>query len=530
MITFTKSMLIPVLIVLLVSTIIKGQSVRSLPRSSPETEGVSSKDINTFLDSATALKGLELHNFMFVCHGKVIAEGSWYPYKPTLVHTLNSCTKIYCSTAVGFAINEHLLSLEDKVISFFPDDLPDTISPMLAKITVRDMLTMSSGMPIEPNWIRATDNWVKGYLSNPVAYTPGTKFQYSSLGSYIVGAIVTKVTGQKLIDYLKPRLFEPLGIEGVDWDTDSQGISTGGSGMRVKIEDMAKLGQLYLQNGKWNGKQLLPEAWIKDATSLHIDQAPTETPQAKAKSDWKQGYGYQFWRCRNNAFRGDGAGGQFIVVMPDHDAVVVLQAEIDDMQAELNLVWDYLLPSFKSTKLPSMPVTSLLKLRLASLTIPSPTKVVDSKLSSQISNKYFLFTDNEMHLEKLSFNFVEDMCYVKLKTNGKEYKLFFGAGKWINGTTSLPKSNVLQPAKTTGGGYVPQADGSLKFRDDGEMLQKVAGSYTWKDDNTLELALQYIESPSGGKITCKLDGNKVSVNVKFSNDSRNSKQVSGELK
>lgn len=506
------------------------QTNLSLPRSFPEAEGVSSKDIMTFLDSAAALKGLELHSFMFLRHGKVIAEGSWEPYKPRLVHTMNSCSKVFCATAMGFALNEKLLTLDDKVISFFPNELPDTISTRLAKMSVRDLLTMSSGMAVEPNWIRATDNWVKGYLTTPIAYEPGTRFQYSSIGSYIVGAIITKASGKKLMDYLEPRLFEPLGITGIDWDTDSQGINTGGSGMRLKIEDMAKLGQLYLQKGKWNGKQLLPEAWVRDATSYHIDQAPTAASEVKAQSDWMQGYGYQFWRCRNGAFRGDGAGGQFIVVMPEKDAVVVLQAEISDMQAELNLVWDYLLLAIKPTKLAVNANTINLKKRLSSLKIYSPAKVIDPPLAKQISGKLYDFESNDMGLKSLSLTFVDDLCYTKISVGNAEYKLFFGNGKWINGSTAMPQSNTLQPAKTTGGGYVPQADGTLKFRNDGIMLQKVAGSYTWKNDHTLELALQYNESLSGGKITCVLTGNKADVSVKFSNDAKLSKPAFAKLK
>lgn len=518
------------IIVSLTSSALIAQTTVSLPRSSPEAEGVSSKAIMTFLDSAAAFKGLEMHSFMFLRHGKVIAEGSWDPYKPTLVHTMNSCSKVFCSTAMGFALSEKLLTLDDKVISFFLNELPDTISARLAKMTVRDLLTMSSGMTIEPNWIRASDNWVKGYLTTPIAYEPGTRFQYSSIGSYIVGAIITKASGQKLMDYLQPRLFEPLGITGIDWDTDSQGINTGGSGMRLKIEDMAKLGQLYLQKGKWNGKQILPESWVEDATSYHIDQAPNTEPAVKAKSDWMQGYGYQFWRCRHGAFRGDGAGGQFIVVMPDKDAVVVLQAEISDMQAELNLVWDYLLPAVKGSGMPADTTTTNLKTRLAALKIQSPAKVVDSQIASSISGKSYSFNNNEMQLENLSLLFIDGLCYAKIKVAKAEYKLFFGDGKWVNGFTNMPQSNILQPAKTTGGGYVPQADGTLKFRNDGIMLQKVAGSYTWKDDHTLELVLQYNESLSGGKITCDFNGKNIAVAVKFSNDSKLSNRVSGELK
>jgi len=170
------------------------------------------------------------------------------------------------------------------------------------------------------------------------------------MGSYTLSAIVTKVTGQTSLEFLKPRLFEPLGIENPEWATSPEGNSIGGSGLKVCTEDIAKLGQLYLQKGKWNGKQLIPEKWVEQASSKQVPN--DQESHAKIGLDWQQGYGFQFWRCTHNAFRGDGAGGQFCVVIPDQDVVVAMTAGSANMQAELNAIWDKLLPAFQASALP----------------------------------------------------------------------------------------------------------------------------------------------------------------------------------
>jgi len=185
----------------------------SLPRSTPEKEGVLSDGIITFLDSAVTTHN-EFHSFMFMRHGKVIAEGWWDPYKPELKHTLYSTSKSFPSTAVGFAVSEDLLTVNDKVISFFPDELPDTISPFLAEMTVKDLLTMAAGQAHDPtDDIVSRSNWVKAFLATPVVKEPGSEFKYNSMATFMLSAIVQKVTGQKVIDYLQPRLFGPMGIE-----------------------------------------------------------------------------------------------------------------------------------------------------------------------------------------------------------------------------------------------------------------------------------------------------------------------------
>ena len=323
---------------------------KALPRSTPEAEGVSSTGISKYL-KAVKEKGQDLHSLMVLRHGKIVAEYWFDDNAAGKKHVMNSVSKAFTSMAVGFAVAENRLKLSDKVISFFPNDLPATISPYLAELQVRDLLTMTVGHNADSTASIKTQegNWERKFLALPIENKPGTKFVYNTMGIYMLSAIVQKVTGKKLIDYLYPRLFRPLGIVGAEWETSPSGVNTGGWGLYIKTEDMAKLGQLLLQKGNWKGKQILPESWIDEATTAKITQAPVwVTPGTKAKdSDWMQGYGYQLWRCRHNSYRADGAQGQFIIVVPEKDAVIVTTANIEDMQAEINLIWDYLLPALK---------------------------------------------------------------------------------------------------------------------------------------------------------------------------------------
>jgi CubicO group peptidase (beta-lactamase class C family) len=234
------------------------------------------------------------------------------------------------------------------VLKFFPDDAPAAPSDNLKAMHVKDLLTMSCGHQTEPKF-KKDEPWVKTFLAHPVEHAPGTHFLYNSSGTYTCSAIVQKVTGMTVLDYLKPRLFEPMGIESPQWSMSPQGISAGGWGLFLRTEDIAKFGQLYLQKGQWNGKQLVPAAWVEQATSKQVSNG---TDPAK---DWTQGYGFQFWRCRHNAFRGDGAFGQFCVVLPEQDAVVAITADTKDMQGELNVVWDHLLPAIQKEALPPNP-------------------------------------------------------------------------------------------------------------------------------------------------------------------------------
>jgi CubicO group peptidase (beta-lactamase class C family) len=344
-----------------------------LPRATPESVGIPSSAVHAFLD-AVVRPGQELHSFMIVRHGKVAAEGWWKPFSAERRHLLWSLSKSFCSTACGLAAGEGKLSLDDPVAGFFPDLLPDEPSENLLKMKVRHLLSMAAGHAGEPAF-NATGHpdpaWRKRFLAHPVPNEPGSNFLYNTPATYMVSAIVTKVTGERLLDYLRPRLLEPLGIEGATWEQSPEGIDVGGYGLRVRTEDIAKFGLLYLQDGVWEGRRLLPEGWVKEATRAHVSNA-LEGEDPSTAGDWGQGYGFQFWRCRHGFYRGDGAFGQFCVVMDSLDAVVAITACCDDLQAVLEAIWDHLVPSFADAPLPESSEADLLRARTENLALDVP--------------------------------------------------------------------------------------------------------------------------------------------------------------
>jgi len=297
----------------------------------------------------------DLHSIMVVQHGNVLFQHWMSEGKETEPHVLHSVSKTFTSAAVGLAISEGKMKLTDKLVDYFPDKLPAEPSDNLKAITVRDLLTMNCGHDTDPTGVTRNSedgDWIKAFLAYPVEHTPGTFYCYNSLGTYMLSAIVQKVTGEKVVDYLNTRLFEPLHIDKPQWQESPQGINTGGWGLYLKTEDLAKMGQLILQGGKWNGKQVLPADYVAEMQKAQVPCVPAgvkpqqaaELGLTKENSDWVQGYGYQMWRCRHNAFRADGANGQYIIIIPDKDAVVVTTANIGNMQAEINLIWDHILP------------------------------------------------------------------------------------------------------------------------------------------------------------------------------------------
>ena len=319
----------------------------SLPRSTPESQGVDSAGIRSFIETADREVN-SMHSFMLVRHGRVVAEAWWAPASADKPHILWSLSKSFTSTAVGLAVAEGKLSIDDPVLKFFPEDAPAEPSYHLKAMRVRDLLTMNTGHQDQVNWREAPD-WAKAFLAHPVPHKPGTHFRYNTPATYMLSAIVQKVTNQTVLDYLTPRLFEPMGIKKPRWDTSPQGVSIGGYGLYLRTEDIAKFGQLYLQRGDWNGKQILPAEWVDQATSKQVSNG------SDPDQDWDQGYGFQFWRCRHGAYRGDGKDGQFCIVLPELDAVIAITANAADMRAELNVVWDKLLPAFSEHPLDENP-------------------------------------------------------------------------------------------------------------------------------------------------------------------------------
>lgn len=324
----------------------------NLPRAA--TPASVATAMNGFMKGAEAAK-LDVHSVMIVQKGHVTYSRWQSQGKETQPHILNSVSKTFTATAVGLAIAEGKMKLNAPVISYFPNKLPASVSDNLKAMTVRDLLTMTCGHDDDPTGsIRnAGNDWVAAFLAYPVKHKPGTFYCYNSLGTYVLSAIVQQVTGQKVVDYLTTRLFEPLHIDKPRWEESPQGINTGGWGLFLKTEDLAKMGQLLLQGGTWNGQQVIPAEWVTEMSKRQVDSVNpgTRTEQAAGRgmttetSDWMQGYGYQMWRCRPGCYRADGANGQFIIVIPEKDAVIAITSHVQDMQAELNLVWDYILPA-----------------------------------------------------------------------------------------------------------------------------------------------------------------------------------------
>jgi CubicO group peptidase (beta-lactamase class C family) len=507
-----KSIIGSILILMLHSVLISGlsgQNAEQLPRSTPESEGVSSSGIIDFLNAVDTATRVELHSFMLIRHGKVIAEGWWEPYGPDYKHLLYSASKTFTATGIGLAISENLLKLSDKVVSFFPYSLPDSISDFMKELTVKHLLTMSVGQDPEPRSMGNNGDWIQTFLSTEPIYEPGTVFKYNNMATFMLSAIVQQVTGQTLFDYLQPRIFQPLGIRGIDWDLNPQGINLGMIGLRLRTEDLAKFGQLLMQNGLWNKKQLIPESWVKEATSMKIESNDPSNKLPKDLNDWVQGYCYQMWRGRNNSVRLDGMAGQFVILFPDMDAVVVLTANARNTQDELNLVHNHLIPAIKSNRsLPANPDSySELQNRQAALSLEPDFSVLSaSDFESGISGKEFVMNSNDYGIQSVYFAFNEGECGFALKRNNSLSTLRASLENWHMSNTST--TSILS---ASGGGRSKSIDANYAIP---QPVIKLGARYSWTDESTLEITGRFVEESLGSQtVVCKFSDSNGTVRV-----------------
>lgn len=452
-----------------------------LPRSTPEAQGIDSAAILRFVQAAEAQIS-ELHSFMLLRHGSVVAEGWWSPYRPELPHMLFSLSKSFTSSAIGLAVSEGRLSIDDPVISFFPDDLPPETSPNLAAMRVRHLLSMSTGHAEDslPHIQRGSEAvWTKAFFSRPVEFEPGTHFVYNSGATYMLSAIIQKLTGMRLLDYLQPRLFAPLAIEGAAWEQSPQGIDTGGWGLSIKTEDIAKFVQLYLQKGSWNGAQILSETWIEQATTTQIDNSGEGNP------DWSQGYGFQFWRCRHNAYRGDGAFGQFGVVLPEQDAAIAITSGVADMQSVLNLVWEHLLPALGSAPLPPNPtVHGALTEKLDSLALQPVQGSAIVPQAALVSGRQYMLDESPLGPASFILDFSDLGAKLTLQTPFGEQIFPIGQDEWLEGVIPLPN-----------------------------ITARYALSGAWTGDDTYTIVIRFTETPFYFTITSRFNADQVDIHA-----------------
>jgi CubicO group peptidase (beta-lactamase class C family) len=443
---------------------------------SPESQGVSSQGLLDFFN-AVAESDLEFHSIMISRNGKTILEAWWEPFKKEYVHTLYSLSKSFTSTAIGLLHDDGKISVEDKVVSFFPDKLPATVSDNLAAMRVHDLLTMHTGHTEDtmgPIRAAGDGDWVKGFLALEVPKAPGTHFLYNTGATYMLSAIVQKVSGKKTLDFLEPRLMKPLGIEGADWQECPMGINVGGYGLRVRTQDILHFGELYLQKGQWKGKQLLSSEWVEEATKKQVNSQDND-------SDWGQGYGYQFWRCTPpGVFRGDGAYGQYCIVAPQKQTVIAITSETKDMGASMQLVWDHILPAINYSGEPveteNIGTTEALSEEISTLVLPTDTKSVVNNLQQELNGKTYEFVDDKYGVQKVTFAFSRDHCDAVFSLGGQNIKVKSGLRGWMTSGTRKPGDALFSlPGRTP-------------------MPTRIAGHYHWEDKNILVMKLKYVEN------------------------------------
>jgi CubicO group peptidase (beta-lactamase class C family) len=454
-------------------------SIGALPRSSPESQGVDPAGILAFLDSLESAPDIEMHSLMIIRHGRVVAEGWWSPYAPEQVHLLYSLSKSFTSTAAAFAVAEGLLNLDATVLSYFPELDSEIVDRRSRSMLVRHVAAMASGHleetlervltldPAEP---------VRGFLLIPPDRQPGSVFAYNQPCTYTLAAIVQRLTGQTLTEYLRPRLFDPLGIGQVGWHQHPDGRDIGYSGLHATTDAIARLGLLYLQRGVWNGQRLLSEEWVAHATRLQIESPNAPNP------DWGQGYGFQFWMARHG-YRGDGAYGQFCVMLPEQDAVIATTAATENnMQGILDAVWTHLLPAMTATTVEPSPVAEELAARLDRLKLAA-FQAKPSPVSSVIAwaDASFLPTGGRCEAQPT-------LTGVQLHQDGGHWRLTF-----VEGDAAFSATVGTEDWHT-----------NLTEADHGSTGVPLAVSGGWIDEDTFRAEVIFLETPHRLELTCSL--------------------------
>jgi CubicO group peptidase (beta-lactamase class C family) len=466
----------------------------SLPRSTPADQGVDPAAILSFLDALDERSDIEMHSLMVVRHGHVVAEGWWEPYSADRPQLLYSLSKSFTSTAAAFAQAEGLLDLDDTVISHFPEFAADITDPRSRSMKIRHVASMASGHTREtlPEALaRDRDEPVRGFLLTPPDRDPGTVFAYNQPCTYTLASVVQRNAGMSLTRYLRPRLFDPLGIGPVGWHTFPPGRQQGFSGLHARTEDIAKLGLLYLQQGRWAGTQLIPREWVAEATSAQVANA-----QQQSQPDWQQGYGFQFWTSRHG-YRGDGAFGQFCVILPGQDTVIVTTAYTFEMQAMLDAMWTRLLPGLGVASSAAGPAQDKLSARLAGLSLPGRDGArAPGDWGPWTGGAFAVAASREADAEGPPFalpaaTFVTSV-EVAQRAGGWEISLI-EAGNALTFPVGTGTWTIAEPADRHGA-VIP-----------------VAASGGWADDQTLRAEVIFLETPHRIDLTCSLPGRTAEV-------------------
>ena len=462
----------------LMASLSANAQTNELPRSTPEEQGGPSKALVALFDSLHALPLTDMHAVVVMRHGKVIGEMYPKPYAPEYRHTMYSCSKTFVGIAVGLAIEDNRLRLDDRVAAIFPELLPD-----------------SRGK-----------EWIRTFLSKPVE-APGTKYAYDSMVSYMLAAVVQKVTGKKLTEYLQERVFTPMNVTEWAWEESPEGVNTGGWGVHIQPESLAKFGQLILNEGRWEGKQLVPAEWIREMCKKHRETG-------------REVYGYHIWHCggHDGAVRADGALGQYVISVLDKDMVVVMtEATLGNGRDQRRLIWDVLLPHIQDEPLPAnmKDYQKLLK-KQDGYKLAEVKGKASSAFASNWENKTIELGKNTFGWKSLKLNFgKKEVTMTVTETNGKSYELPFGYQQWM---TTIFDS------------YPPYSITPIDRFKGLEGPYYASGSYAWISKEELQLKAHYVNWVSALEMTFRLDENgEVQLNVQ-TNYIKKPYSISGKIK
>jgi len=453
-----------------------------LPRAPPAAVAVDAAGVLAFLEDVAAA-GMEMHSFMLHRHGAVAAEGWWWPYRSDRPHMMHSLTKSVTACGVGLAIAEGRFGLDDTVVSFFPDQLPATIDANLAAMRVRDLLSMQTGQTTSVSgsvWRQLQTSWITEFFKIPVVDRPGTTFVYTSAASYMLSAIVSKTTGQRLRDYLEPRVFAPLGIRKLSWDVGPDGVNPGGNGLSWTTADALKLGILHAQGGRWHGREILPAAWVQAVGTPH-------TPGRE--------YGYQWWIGPEGAYFADGLFTQLSVVFPAHEATLAVTAAIADDEALLKLIWAHFPAAFgaarTATASSAAGAGADLQRRCAALRLLPPISPSHSPLAARLSGREYRIAANEDGVEALGFDFARSRCRFWLRDGRGRHTVTVGTRSWVEGETTMTGNKLHHE-------YQP------------DHMRVVAGG-EWHDAQTFAMTWQFVESAFCDHLVCRFDGDTMTL-------------------
>ena len=473
------------LLLLVVNQLTSVAQINDLPRTSPEAVGMRSSQVIAFFDSLLSMPQTEIHSVIVMRKGNVVGELYPVPFRPEYKHTQFSCSKTFVAAAVGIAIGEKKLRLDDRLVTFFPDKLPKVVSWRLSSITIEDLLTMRSGFTVDTQMRNVSRQWIRDYLAHPMNADPGKLFQYDSIDTYLLSAILQKVTGMTVLDYLKRKVFKALNITDVYWELSPEGIVAGGWGLYIQPESLAKFGQLLLQRGRWHGEQLIPAVWVDTMMHKHVERMDGD------------GYCYQMWRCGYpTAVRADGAYGQYIIVVPRQDIVIVInQCSLTGGARQFTQIWKTLFKGIRPQPQPPSTDYQLLKQRRDSL------PVVRGEMSNSLIVDYqglpIHLNRNPMKWKTLSFE-ADDVMTIT-DERGVAARVMLGYQLWATSTVSIYPLNARYAVQNQFSTIRPPFN--------------VGACYAWQHDELIA-KLHFVDWMGAVLLRLHFDGDTVTIIAK----------------